>query len=198
MITQATLENLALRFGPVEAEPITAESVQTASATELAAIWQQARVRVLLQVLKEIPLALLELKKGLSTIDLRWKPSDNEYSIQEHLCHLRDVETQRHGTRICRLVAEDKPWLLAVHGDSMAQSDVYREQHALAVINDFFQARQGNINRINALSPRQLLRDGQLAHIGRVRIFDVVRMMVLHDQKHLEIMRGIRQMLLTL
>jgi hypothetical protein len=198
MIAQALPNALEQHFGLTNAARTGATSKPAPTAIDVVAANHYTRIHALMPALSTAPYRALELRKGLSTIDLRWKPAENEHSIIEHLCHLRDIEKERHGIRICRLLAEDQPWLVAVYSDALEGNRRYREQHPLAVINDFFQARQVNIVRIRGASPAQLLRQGCLMHVGPVRIIDVVHMMIKHDQEHLRVISGLREMLLTL
>jgi hypothetical protein len=198
MISQATLDALEARFGPTAAGSASIEEHRPDPAMDFISAANYGRVRALIPKLESMPLSLLESRNGLTRVDMAWKPSDHEYSILEHLRHLRDVETQRHGVRICRMLAADQPWLMAAYCDALAEQGQYHEQHALAVINDFFKARLANVQRINALLSKHPAREHTATHLDPARIVDAVRAMTAHDHKHLETVRGIRKMLLTL
>jgi hypothetical protein len=198
MITQATLDALEARFGPTTEGRLFPIRQAVGASLSAPSVISQEQVHATISQLVSTPTLLLEARNGLTRIDLAWKPSDHEYSIFEHLCHLRDMETQRYGVHICRMLAADQPWLMAAYCDKLAEDACFYEQHALAVINDFFKLRLANIQRIHALVPMQGLHDGRLSARGSARAANVIRTMMAHDQKHLETIRGIRKTLLTL
>jgi hypothetical protein len=198
MISQTTLDALEARFGPTSAGNASTEKHHPNPMMDFISAANCGRVRAMLPKLESMPLLLLESRNGLTRVDMAWKPSDHEYSILEHLRHLRDTETQRHGVQICRMLAADQPWLMAVYRDALAEPDQYHKQHALAVINDFFKARLANVQRINALLSKHPAREHTATHLDTARVVDAVRAMAAHDHKHLETVRSIRKMLLTL
>ncbi len=56
------------------------------------------------------------------------KPSEHEFSLLEHLCHLRDLEEEAYAVRIQRILSEDNPFLPDVDGGKLAQEREYQRQ----------------------------------------------------------------------
>ncbi len=62
----------------------------------------------LLEILDETPGKLARLTEGLSTAELRWKNSEDEFSTLENFCHLKDLELDGYTRRINQILTESE------------------------------------------------------------------------------------------
>ena len=84
----------------------------------------------LLDSLSETPNKLATLTDGLSDAELCLKYSENEFSVIENFCHLRDLELQGYARRINRMVDENDPLLPDFDGARIAAEGNYNNQPA--------------------------------------------------------------------
>ena len=67
-----------------------------------------------LSFLEETPKRLSQLIRDLDHQSLRTKLFDDEFSVLEHICHLRDIEADGYEVRFARILAEDHPRLVDI------------------------------------------------------------------------------------
>jgi hypothetical protein len=125
-----------------------------------------------------------QLVRGLSEEDLRWKPSDNEFSILENICHLNDIEREGYRERIKKLLSESEPFLPDIDGGKLARERNYNAQDPAAALHAFTLARMENIKTIKNISPDQLSRSGMFENVGPVTLEELLLKMKEHDEGH--------------
>src|ERR1044072_1311557 len=74
----------------------------------------------MVRVFAESPRVVRQLAGELKDDDLRWKPTDEEWSVLEHLCHLKDIEQEGYALRIKKLIHETEPYLADIDGGRLA------------------------------------------------------------------------------
>lgn len=139
------------------------------------------------------PEAVRQLVDGLSDAELRRKPSEREFSILEHVCHLGDLEREGYAARISRLLAESEPVLPDFDGDKLAEERNYNEQRLETRFEEFAGARSDNVRVLQSLSAAQLRRTGTLEHVGAITLEELVKMMCEHDHKHRKVLTALRE-----
>lgn len=112
------------------------------------------------------------------------KPSDHEFSLLEHLCHLRDLEEEAYGVRIQRILSEDGPFLPDVDGGKLAQERDYQRQELQPALDRFCTLRETNMALLNSLTPDQFDRRGEFEFVGHVTLAQLLEKIVEHDQAH--------------
>lgn len=149
----------------------------------------------LIKILEETPAAVREVAMGLTDGEARWKPSDNDFSVVENVCHLRDLEQDGYAARIGRILTEDQPFLPDLNGTLLAEERHYNIQELETALNDFTTARKGNLRIIESLSTEQLERSGVFENTGPITLHSLLRMMCQHDKAHLKELGGLRERL---
>jgi hypothetical protein len=140
----------------------------------------------LIEFLEETPETVKRLTIDLSERDLRWKPSEGEFSILEQVCHLRDLEREGYAARIRKLLAENKPSLPDFDGGRFAWERDYNSQDFETALQDFEGARKENINVAGTLSSDQLNLSGVLEGVGEITLARLFMLMREHDESHRE------------
>lgn len=141
-------------------------------------------ISTLLNFLEETPRAVQQLSENLSERELRLKPAENEFSVLENVCHLRDIEREGYGPRIEKLLNEEKPFLHDVDGARLARERDYNAQNFSAVLQDFFAARQENMRKLSGVSAEQLNLSGEFEGVGDITLKRLLQMMREHDEGH--------------
>lgn len=134
--------------------------------------------------LEETPQFITTLVQNLSTRELKRKPETAEFSMLEHVCHLRDIEVEGYEPRIDKLLNQDRPYLHDIDGNKLAKDRDYNSQIFDQAQSAFTKARNGNIGTIRTLEPHHLKRCGILENVGIITLGQLVIMMREHDEGH--------------
>jgi hypothetical protein len=149
----------------------------------------------LIEFLEETPEMVRQLTIDMSERDLKWKPSESEFSSLEQVCHLRDLELEGYTVRIRKLLTEQQPSLPDFDGGRLAIERDYNSQDFEAALQDFTTARKENINVAGTLSSEQLHLSGVLEGVGEITLGRLLRLMREHDQSHREELSELRERL---
>ena len=139
--------------------------------------------------------AVREAVGAMRREDLGRRPSNEDWSALEHVCHLRDIEREGYAVRIEKILAEDQPFLPDLDGDKLAAERDYIRQQFDEALLAFVEAREGNVRRLRGLSDEQTGRGATFEHVGAIRLADLVRMMGEHDREHIKQLGELRDRL---
>jgi hypothetical protein len=129
---------------------------------------------------------------GQSGTVLGRRPDAKNWAPTEVVCHLRDTE-EFFMLRFQAVLAMDEPRLLAADPDRWADERQYQRNEAAAALGAFRARRTESLALLRGLTPVQWERGGIHPTRGRMTIADLVRLMVWHDDNHVEqIRRGLR------
>jgi uncharacterized damage-inducible protein DinB len=96
----------------------------------------------LLETLASTPARLKAAVTGVPRKLLHWTPAPGKWSIQEIVCHMRDMEREAYLARYQRIMAEDNPTLPDVDGDRYALERDYRSLKLGEVLRDWARSRK--------------------------------------------------------
>jgi hypothetical protein len=150
----------------------------------------------LLAQLAHTPAQLVELIDGLPQDSLRLRPSEDEFSVVESVCHLRDIELDGYAIRVRLLLTEDHPGLSDIDGARLAIERDYNSQDLQEALTAFTRGRQENLSVLSKASDTEFEREGDLEGAGRITLGKLVEMMHEHDEGHLDELRITRTRLL--
>ena len=119
------------------------------------------------------------------------KPSPEEFSVLENICHLRDIEIEGYSTRIRRILSEEHPVLADIDGSRLAVERAYNQQNLNEALQAFSNARQQNVALLRSTNEEQLSRSGELEGVGEVTLGKLLLLMNAHDEGHLDELRMI-------
>lgn len=143
--------------------------------------------------LEETPGHIRRLAAEMALEDLKWKPSVDEFSVVEQVCHLRDLEREGYSARIKKLLTENQPQLPDFDGSRIARERDYNSQAFESSFEEFALARAENVRLMKTLSPDQLNRSGVLEGVGAITLGKLFALMREHDQSHREELRELRE-----
>jgi hypothetical protein len=147
----------------------------------------------LVEFLERTPETINRMSADLVGDKLIWKPSAKEFSILEHVCHLRDIEQEGYAVRINRLLSEAEPLLADIDGDRLASERRYNTQNMEPALSAFAVARQDNVHTLKGLSLDQLSRSGMFESVGPITLERLLLMMREHDREHLAALTDLRE-----
>ena len=152
----------------------------------------QQEFRELLEFLAETPQVVRQLSRDLTPDELKRKPSDSEFSFQENICHLRDIEEMGYTVRIEKLLNEDEPLLPDIDGAKLALERDYNSQDFEAGLDEFARLRERNVSALGNLQPVSLSRTGTFEGAGTITLKTLAGMMREHDESHLQELHGLK------
>jgi hypothetical protein len=125
----------------------------------------------------------------------RWKTraQDGNFSLQEHACHLRDIEIEAYRVRLERMLTGTVPSLPDVDGGKLARERDYHRQDLIRAQAVFAAVRADMVQRLGSLSPEERKRIGQLEGVGEITIDGLVAKMLEHDAEHLADLAQLRR-----
>jgi hypothetical protein len=135
--------------------------------------------------LAAMPAFLEAALEAASREELAFRPGEEEFSLLEHACHLRDLEREGYLARVQRILAEDTPALEGFDGAAIARERDYLSQDARAAARDFAHARRSLTALLAAASAEQLRRPATFGG-RRITLEDLVGMILEHDRGHRE------------
>jgi len=123
----------------------------------------------------------------------RTRASDGNFSLQEHACHLRDIEIEAYRVRLERILAEETPGLADVDGGRLARERDYHRQDLATTRAAFASVRADMVQRLASLSLEQRRRTGVMEGLGEISVEGLVQMMLAHDAEHIADLEKLRR-----
>ncbi|HKF73818.1 MAG TPA: DinB family protein [Stellaceae bacterium] len=146
-----------------------------------------------LTALATMPARLAEIIAGIASAHWKTRAKDGNFSLQEHACHLRDIEIEAYRARLERMLAETRPGLADVNGAELARVRDYHRQDLVTAQAVFTAVRTDMVHRLANLSPEQRRRTGVLDGIGEIAVESLVAKMLEHDAEHLTDLAQLQQ-----
>ncbi|MBI3651154.1 MAG: DinB family protein [Acidobacteria bacterium] len=146
----------------------------------------------LLNNLRSLPNELADLLGDLDDETMRWRPIPNKWSIQEIMCHLRDMERLAYLARYRKILAEENPYLENVDQNRLAYDNDYLNQDTSAALEEFKNLRTETVRALAAISVEDWSRAGVHETDGRLTIEQLVNRQINgNDLNHLNQMKDI-------
>lgn len=146
--------------------------------------------QIIVRFLEQTPERVKQLTDGLATESLTWKASEKEWSILEHVCHLRDIDQEE---RLKKLINESRPFLRDLNGEKLAVEREYNKQNFERALAEFSAARRAGIRAVKSQPLEKLHRVGSFENVGTLTLEGLLLRMCEHDREHLEILKGLRE-----
>lgn len=121
----------------------------------------------ILLILKETPLRLAELTAGLAAAQLHTAPSDDEWSVNEVLAHLRACSDAWGDRYIGAILTEDQPTIRAINPRTWIKQTNYLAQEFQPALRAFTEQRRKLLAKLEPLPPAEWLRTNTLVGAGR-------------------------------
>ena len=144
----------------------------------------------ILAALRALPDELDALCEGLSDEEMRRRPGENEWSVLEVCCHLRDY-AEEEGLRVRRLVEEESPTLEPYDQEAWARERNYQGDEPRRVRTALRAFWGGLAYQLESLSDEDWARPGLHPEIGPVTVHSRAERMAAHARMHLEQVRDL-------
>jgi hypothetical protein len=141
-------------------------------------------------ILKSTPAATSTLLKEIPVDDWKTRPSEDQWSLCEILCHLRDVDLEINIPRIKTILAEDNPFIEAIDSDVWAVEREYQKQDAVEALEDFVQARIELLDIISELGEEAWQKTARHSIFGPTTTKELLKITSRHDRLHMQQIYG--------
>jgi hypothetical protein len=112
------------------------------------------------------------------------RPIQNEWSLTEIVCHLRDTELEVNLPRLRMLLELDDPFIPARVTNAWAQERDYNNQDIVQALEVFTSVRMVTLELLHGLKD-EWQRKARHAIFGPTDLFELVKFMVEHDKLHI-------------
>jgi hypothetical protein len=114
--------------------------------------------------------------------DQDWQSDSEEWSFRYIAAHLATVEKDCYQDRVVRIAADENP-----HFESYFNSGWDFSQYDLRVsLSEWMATRQEIIDFVSGIPEEKWLLTGTHTAFGTITVLDVLRMILDHDQEHLQ------------
>jgi FMN phosphatase YigB (HAD superfamily) len=110
---------------------------------------------------------------------------EDEWSLGEIMCHLRDVEQEVHLERLTRILSESEAHLVGEDTDAWAEQRQYDCQPGPEAFADFVQNRLALIDHLSMLNAEDWDRSARHTLLGPIHLNEVMAIANDHDTIHL-------------
>ena len=139
----------------------------------------------LLAVLRSTPAALATLCHQQNQ-DLAQRPTPDEWSPGEVLCHLRDVDSEVNLPRLQKVINEQNPFLPGQDTDPWAEVRQYWRQDGPQALVDFTKSRLEVLRMLENVPPEGWDRHARHAIFGPTDLRELVNIIAGHDILHVQ------------
>ncbi len=129
------------------------------------------------------------IERALSSADINWnwRPGEEEWSLTEVICHLRDVEREVHQVRFRRLIDTANVFLAGHDSDVWVEQRQYKLQDGPTALQEFLNARRQTVVLLESIEDEAMWeRNSQHAIFGITSMHELLNLAVRHDRIHWE------------
>ncbi len=118
-------------------------------------------------------------------LELRKRPNDEGWSLEDIVAHLHDVEGGAMVERIQRMLSEERPFIASIDPPARLAAGGYASRETSDLLDELDQQRAEHVAWLRQLTPEQLARQGQHQEVGEIRVIDLAHQWAAHDMDHL-------------
>jgi FMN phosphatase YigB (HAD superfamily) len=142
--------------------------------------------QAILAIMRSTPAALQTLCRSLDGMNWSARPQENEWSLTEVLCHLRDVETEVFLPRFEKIIEEDNPFIIGIETDPWAEERQYIQQNGPQALVDFINSRKKLLSLLTPLPAEVWQRPARHAIFGPTHLQELASFISEHDRLHIQ------------
>ena len=118
--------------------------------------------------------------------EMRTRPAEGKWSVQEILAHLDDVERLGMRERVEAMVTQRRPKLHAFDQEARARDGRYHTIDPKHSLQSFLSQRRANLKWLRTLRPADLRRKGIHQIVGEITVGEMIHEWAFHDLGHLK------------
>lgn len=121
---------------------------------------------------------------ALGPAQLSWRPTPDDWCINEVIGHLIEAERRGFAGRIQTIVEQDQPLLEPWDQSAVASARRDCERNGRELLHELVRERLASLALIASLTDAQLERSGLHPAVGRLTVRDLLHEWVFHDRAH--------------
>lgn len=137
-----------------------------------------------LAILKSTPAALDTLTRKLNADQWKQRPADNEWSLTEITCHLRDVDIEVNLPRMKRVSSGENPFVPGIVTDVWAEERDYYHQDGIEALASFIRARTELVELLDKLDDQSWKLPARHTIFGPTQLVELAAFISTHDRTH--------------
>ena len=149
----------------------------------------------MLSILQATPAALDSLCRHLPASAWAQRPIEDEWCINEILCHLRDADQEVNLPRVQMVLEQENPFIPGIDTDPWAEERNYIQQDGARALQKFMLVRMQMVELLESIHPDDWLRSSRHAIFGPTYLHELVGIIAAHDRLHLRQIRSVFDML---
>ena len=122
---------------------------------------------------------------------LDFQPGAGKWGVRTIVCHLADTEIVL-AMRLRQMLAEDNPVMPAIDQDAWADRLDYSKRKLSPALETFRRTRAENYELLKDLPEEAFARIGQHSKRGTVTVLDMLRILAVHPEKHVQQIQAAR------
>lgn len=146
-------------------------------------------------ILASTPGVLGSMSAGMVGEEWSQAPTEQDWSMTELVCHLRDTEREVHHMQIDILLNDAQPFVPRPDAAVWASQRDYRSENGPEALRAFGMARVETLDKLQDLGENVWARTARHAIFGPTNFTEVVGFMADHDRLHVQQTRDIIQSL---
>lgn len=143
-------------------------------------------INSVLGIISATPAALNGLLRGFDSDFWSRKPADNDWSLSELICHLRDTERAIHQMQIKLFKEQSEPFIPRPDTGVWASQRDYLQEHGSSALNEFNDARRETLAMLKNMAEAEWERKARHAIFGPTKFLEVVSFIADHDRMHIQ------------
>jgi FMN phosphatase YigB (HAD superfamily) len=140
----------------------------------------------ILATLLSTPATLSGLLAELPVENWTRRPFEDEWSITEIICHLRDVDAEVNLPRLRSFLQETNPFILGQSTDEWVEERAYDKQDGQQALKDLTRERKALVATLEALSPQSWQLRARHSIFGPTDLREMAGFIAEHDRVHIQ------------
>jgi len=192
-------KRLGLKTYLVDAEPASQSGLEADSAGSLSGLrlWLESidltsltpnfkSKESISAIMSATPAVLNGLLKKLDSESWSRKPSDNDWTLTELICHLRDTEREIHHMQLKLFNGKEEPFIPRPDTGVWASQRDYMHENGLTALEEFNNARLETMRIFENKSESNWTQKARHAIFGPTNFLEVSGFMAEHDRLHIQ------------
>jgi len=139
-----------------------------------------------LGIMMSTPAILRSLSSSLTTEEWRHEPTEDDWAVNEIVCHLRDTEIEIHQLQLDLMLARAGAFIPRPDTSVWANEREYLNVDGPTALADFTAARLLNLNKLNNSDREIWSRKARHAIFGPTNFLEVTSFIADHDRMHIQ------------
>ncbi|MBL8100334.1 MAG: DinB family protein [Anaerolineales bacterium] len=137
-------------------------------------------------IMSATPAVLNGLLKNLDSELWSRKPSDNDWTLTELICHLRDTEREIHHMQLKLFNEKEEPFIPRPDTGVWASQRDYMHEDGISALEKFNIARRETFSFLDSTSDEAWMQKARHAIFGPTNFLEVAGFMAEHDRLHIQ------------